>query len=71
MMKFVIEGREFSVPDKIIIGVCRVCKLPLVTYEVHDFLIRELDDEILFHLTNVCDDMHEICMEDPSVLSQS
>ncbi len=63
-MKCVINGHEYDIPEKIILGFCKVCSLPLVTYEIYDVLGNRLDERILFKLVNVCDDIHESCLEE-------
>ena len=62
-MEYIIGGQKYDIPDDIILGTCKVCKLPLTTYEIYDVLVDKIDEKILFQLVNVCGDIHESCLE--------
>ena len=54
-MHITIRDQRFEIPDHIVLGICRVCGLPIVTGEIYDYLIEMVNDKILFHLVNGLD----------------
>ena len=69
-MQISIQDQRFDIPEHIVLGICKVCGLPLVTGEIYDYLLQKVDDIILFYLVNGFEDAHEICIESPEVMAK-